>query len=354
MLNLKTRRTPKIKTEELYVFANHLATLIDAGVPLRTTLNILAEQTEKQDFKNVVERIVADIDEGRNLTLALSRFPKIFSNLFISLVQAGEKSGNMSKVLQQLSDYLKAQNAIEKKVKSAVAYPKFVVSFFLLVVLAIIFGLIPKFKAIFASFHAELPLPTRVLIGISEFAIDNWLIETSVIFGSIILIKKYKNRKSVQVFLDKLTLGMPFMGDLLLKSLLSKFCRTLSLLLKSGLTLVESLEIAGKISNNSLFRHALQSVMSGVTEGKRIHHLMRQFQIFPVLMVQMISVGESSGSLDQMLEKVSEIYDSHVDSKISALASIIEPALMVGLGAVALVVIIALYLPIFNMSGAIQ
>lgn len=344
----------KIKTEELYVFASHLSTLIEAGVPLLTSLSILAQQTENQEFKKVIEKINEDINEGATFTAAISKYSHLFSTLFISMIQAAEKSGKMVHVLKQLSEYLKAQDAFEKKIKSALSYPKFVMSFFMLVLCAIIFGLIPKFKDIFESFDAKLPVPTEILLNISNFAKDNILIELFIIATMVVLFKKYKKRSTVRYYLDKMKLRIPMMGQLILKSLLAKFCKTLSVLLDSGLSLVESIDIASQTSDNVLFTSAIKEVKKGVIEGSTIHHTLQQFPIFPTLMVKMVSIGEASGTLDTMLNKISEIYDGHVDSKIAGLTAIIEPALMVGMGAIVLIVIIALYLPIFNIGGAIH
>lgn len=344
----------KIKAEELYLFSNLLATLIEAGIPMLASLTIMTEQTDKKDLKKVLQRVIQDINEGADLTTALSKFPHIFSNLFVSMVRAGEKGGKMVQVLQQLSDYMKAQDQLQRKIKAALSYPKFVFSFFGLVLLGIIFGLIPKFQAIFESFNTELPLPTRILIDISEFAKDHLLIELALVLITFFMFKKYRNQPAVRAYLDDMTLKIPFMGDLILKSILSKFCSTLGLLLKSGVSLVDSLDMSSQISENIRFRTAMKKVRTSVIEGGSVHQHLGQFSIFPALMVQMISVGERSGALDEMLYKIAEIYEGHVDSKISGLTSIIEPVIMVCLGAVALVVIIALYLPIFNMSGAIQ
>ncbi|MFQ5825693.1 MAG: type II secretion system F family protein, partial [bacterium] len=278
----------------------------------------------------------------------------IFSNLFVAMVRAAEKGGNMAQVLKQLSIYLQEQYKLEKTIKAAIMYPRFVLFFFLFVLLAIIFGLVPKFKSIFESFNAQLPLPTQILLNMSDFAKSHLIMETLLIIFVIFLFKHYKKTKAGRYLWDKLKLKIPMMGDLILKSSLSKFCRTLSVLMQSGASLAESLEIAGNTTENILFNEAFQNVKKGIMEGSSIHFNLSQNPLFPPLLVKMVSVGEKSGNLDKMLNKISEMYDAHVESKISGLSSIIEPVLMVGLGAVALIVIIALYLPIFKMSGAIQ
>lgn len=344
----------KVKLEELYIFAGQLSTLLDAGVPLILCLNILTQQTEDKHFKFIIERIIEDITAGTTLTLALSKYPNIFSPLYISMIRAGEKSGKMVQILKQLSVYLQEQDKLAKKLKAAIVYPRFVFFFFLFVLLAIIFGLVPKFKSIFESFNAQLPWPTQILLNISQFAKDHLIVEILIIVSLVFLLKHYKKTKAGRYYWDRLKLKIPMMGDLVLKSALSKFCRTLSILIQSGVSMVESLEIAGETAQNILFTEALKNIKRGVIEGASLHNKLNQNTIFPPLVVKMVSVGEESGALDKMLIKISEIYDAHVDSKISGLSSVIEPVLMAGLGAVALIVIIALYLPIFKMSSVIS
>lgn len=350
----KAKSKTKIKLEEIYVFANQFSTLLDAGVPLITSLSILVQQTENEDFKIIIEKNVQDINEGATLSQSISKYPNVFSNLFVSMVRAAEKGGNMAQVLKQLSHYLREQYELERRIKAAIVYPKFVFFFFVFVLLAIVFGLVPKFKSIFESFNAQLPLPTQILLNISEFAKSHLISEIVIIIFVVFLFKHYKKTKSGRYFMDKMILKIPLVGDLIVKSSLSKFCRTLSVLMQSGASLADSLDIAGNTTQNILFNQAFQNVKKGIMEGRSIQRNLSENPIFPPLMVKMVSVGEESGNLDKMLNKISEMYDAHVDSKISGLSSIIEPALMVGLGATALVVIIALYLPIFKISGAIQ
>ena len=351
----QSRRTKaKVKTQQLYVLASHLGTLLEAGVPLLTCLSILAEQTKEKDLKEVLHRIIVDINQGSNLAQALAKFPHTFPTLFITMIKAGEKTGHMVQVLKQLSDYMKTQDEMERKIKAAVSYPTFVLSFFLLVLLAMVFGLIPKFQSMFESFNSQLPIPTQILIAVSDFAKRNLVYEISIVVILVLVARRYRQHPTVRMHLDRLKLTVPLIGEMILHSLLSKFCRTLSLLLRSGVSLVDSIDIAAMVSDNVVLQTALKKVKQGVIEGQSLHKLLARAPVFPVLMVQMVSVGESSGALDQMLDKVSEIYEGQLNHKIAGLSSIIEPALMVCLGMVALVVIIALYLPIFNLSGAIH
>ncbi len=340
-----------IKTEEQYIFANQLATLLDAGVPLMTALSVLSEQTDSKDFKKIGATAVQDINAGATLTEALSRYKGAFSSLFISMVHVGEIGGEMVTVLKQLSSYLKTQDDLAKKVKSASSYPKFVFSFFFLVLIGIVFGLIPKFKETFAGFGAELPLPTRILVSISEKAKDNLPLEVGLIVILVFLFKKFKKTESGRYYLDNFMLKLPVAGEMIAKVALSRFCRTLSVLMKSGVQVVDSLEIAGSTAENTVFNQAFKRLRTGVMEGATLNTLLSKEAIFPSMMVQMISVGEQSGSIDIMLIKIADMYDAQLNTTVDGLSSIIEPILMIGLGAVALVVIIALYLPIFQMGS---
>lgn len=344
----------KVKLEELHVFAGQLATLLESGIPLLTGLAILADQNENPNFKLIIEKVRDDVNRGHTITQALSKYPKVFPTLFLAMIQAAEKSGQMADILKQLSIYLEQQDKLRKKVKAAIVYPRFVLFFFLFVLCAIIFGLVPKFKAMFESFGAQLPLPTEILLNISVFARDHLIYEIILVAALVISFKQFKKTRFGRYSLDRLELRIPLIGDLILKATLSKFCRTLSVLIRSGVSLVDSIQISSLMTPNVLFKEALQRVRRGVLEGDSIYSSLTQTMIFPAMLTKMIAVGEESGCLDKMLLKVSEIYDTHVDSRIAGLSSIIEPALMIALGAVALVVIICLYLPIFKIGSVIQ
>ncbi|MCG8608684.1 type II secretion system F family protein [bacterium] len=344
----------KVKTEELYTFANQLSTLLSAGVPLLTALQILSEQTENKLFKKTIEDIEDSINAGSTLTQAIGRHPRIFPKLFVSMVRAAEKSGQMAEILGQLSNYLKQQHKIRKKVKAATAYPKFIFFFFLIVLAGIIFGLVPRFKSVFESFGATLPLPTQILLTASHLAREYLLYEVLIIVALIVLYKRFKKTPKGELVLEMGKMKLPIVGDLVKKSAISKFCRTLAMLIRSGVSLVDALDIAGATTESIHFTKAIQNVKSGVLGGESLQARLKQHAIFPIMVVSMVATGEQSGSLDQMLNGISDLYDTNVDTKITGLSSILEPALMIGLGVVALIVIIALYLPIFFMSNVIN
>lgn len=344
----------RVKLEELYNFVGQLATLLNAGVPLITSLSVLAQQTEAQQFREVLERIRNDVNTGTSLSDAMAKYESIFSKLVISMVRVAEETGDMAEVLGELADYLKEQDKLRKKIKSAIVYPRFVLGFFLLVLSGIVFGLIPKFKSIFESFDAELPLPTVILISISDFAKNNLLVEIALVAALLFGIKHYLRTETGRRQWDSLKLKLPMVGDLVLKASIARFCHTLSVLLRSGVSLVEALEIAANTVQNVIFADTVVKVRRGVVEGSSFNNQLARHRLFPPMIVKMVAVGEESGALDEMLDKIAEMYTTHVDGKIAGLSSIIEPVMMVGLGAMALVVIIALYLPIFNISGAVH
>ncbi len=349
-INSKLISPKPVKREEVYIFANQLAVLLDSGVPMLSALSILSQQTRDGRFRKVIEQLQEDINAGATVTKALSKFPDIFPNLFVSMVRAAELGGQLPQILKLVSHYLQEQDKLDKKLKAAIVYPRFVFIFFILLLMGIVFGLVPKFEETFKTFGSELPAATQLLLDFSRFAIDNFVFGILGFVAIFISYKHFKRTKTGILFFDKLKLRIPVVGDLTIKASLSKFCRTLKILMQSGVPLVESLDIAGETAENILFTNALRNIKQGVVEGQSLSKKMNQFALFPPMVVKMIATGEEAGSLELMLKNISELYDTHVESKISGLATIIEPALMIGLGIVAVIVILALYMPIFQMG----
>ncbi len=344
--------SPKpVKREEVYVFANQLAVLLDAGVSMLSALSILSQQTQDARFRKVIDQLQEDINAGATVTKAFSSFPNIFPQLFVSLIRAAEVGGQLPQILRLVSQYLQQQDKVDKKLKSAIVYPKFVFGFFMVVLMGILFGLVPKFEETFKTFGSELPAPTQLLLDFSRFALDNLVFGILGIVAFSISYKRFKQTDAGRLFFDKMKLRIPLFGDLTQKASLSKFCRTLKILMQSGVPLVESLDIAGETTENVLFTNALKNIRQGVIGGQSLSKQMNQFAIFPEMVVKMIATGEESGSLEKMLKSVSELYDTHVDTKIAGLSTIIEPVLMIGIGIIVVIVILALYLPIFNIGN---
>ncbi|HDP67505.1 MAG TPA: type II secretion system F family protein [Candidatus Marinimicrobia bacterium] len=343
-----------IKSEDIIVFFRQLSTMVDAGVQLVDSLDILQNQSENPSFKKVIAALKHDLEGGENFSRALSKHEKVFSTLAISMVKAAEIGGNLAGILNQLATYVEDKDKIEKKIKSAVSYPKFIMIFFLLVVGAVMFALVPKFQGIFASFGAELPKPTLIIIAISNFLKNNILYEIIFVAAFIIGFKILKKNPKGRLMLDTAVFRVPIFGNMLKKSVIARFSKTLGTLTRNNVSLVEALSIAAETSNNVLIIQTIDQVRSRISGGSSLGKAMQEHVLFPEMMVKMIAVGEEAGSLEVMLEKVAEFYDRQFNASVDSLSSVIEPILMIGLGVLALVVVIALYLPIFQMTGAIH
>ena len=341
----------KVQLTTLHTFANQLSVLLKSGMPLVGSLKMLGQQSENKHFADVIANIAQEVQSGLTLTEAFAKFPRIFPTIFIAMLRAAELGGNIADVLEQLAKYLLHQESVAKKVKSATAYPKFVLGFFSVVVTAIIFGLVPKFKETFSSFGAELPRPTQIMMDLSDFLKHYLFLELLLIAAAVIGFKYYKKTTAGKFQVDSLVLRLPVVGEIVLKSIISQFCRTLGTLIRSGVSIIEALDIAGTTTSNVVFQNAFAEIKQGLLRGETITMGLVKLSIFPSLVINMVSTGEQSGSLEIMLNNVSDIFDTEIDSRITSLTSILEPALMVALGAVALVVILVLYLPIFYLGS---
>ena len=343
-----------IQTEDLVVFFRQLSTMVGAGVQLVDSLDILQDQSENPNFRKIIKVVKEDIEGGVNFSKALAKHKQVFSTLVISMVEAAEIGGNLAGILDQLATYIEEKDKINKKIKSAVSYPKFIMIFFALVVAAVVFGLVPKFRDIFESFGAELPGPTQVIISASNFAKNNILYELALIVLIIVGFKMLGKNPKGRRFLDRMVFKIPVFGQIIKQSIISRFSKTLGTLINNNVPLVEALSIAAETSNNVIVIETIDDVRTGISSGSSLGKSMEKHKIFPPMMVKMVTVGEEAGSLDLMLEKVSQFYDRQFNTTIDSLSSIIEPVLMIGLGILALFVVIALYLPIFQMTGAIH
>ncbi|KAA3612053.1 MAG: type II secretion system F family protein [Calditrichaeota bacterium] len=341
----------KVKLEELHTFANQLSVLLSSGVPLLASLNILADQTQNQQFKSVIITIVENINNGHTFHEGLSEFPKVFPNIFISLVKAAEMSGGLPEVLKQVASYLREQDKTQKRIKSATAYPRFVFYFFLVILVAVIYGLVPKFQETFESYNAELPMITEYLLAASNAALRYIYFEIGVLVIGIMAYKNFLKTPKGRYFESYLRLKIPVMGDIIMKDIISRFCRTLYVLIKSGVPLVNALEVSSETAQNVLYAQALRNIKQGIISGDTFSRQLAFYPVFPSMVVKMIATGEQSGALDTMLKNISDLYDADVESKIAGISSVIEPVLMVGLGIIAIFVILALYLPIFKMGS---
>jgi type IV pilus assembly protein PilC len=344
----------KIKIDDLVVFARQLATMIDAGIPLVQGLDILSEQIEHKEFRNIVSRVRNDVETGSTLSEAIGRHPKVFSQLFINMVRAGESSGMLDDIMDRLAGYLEKSSALQRKISSALVYPAVVICMAILITLILLLKVIPTFKEIFAGFGAKLPTPTLVLIIISDTLRSYFLILLGVAVVLGFLISRYVRTEKGRLKYDQLMLDLPVFGILFKKVAVSKFTRTLSTLIKSGVSILAALEIVGRTAGNKVVENAVTDVRASIREGENIATPLAKSGVFPPMVVRMISVGEQTGELEKMLEKISDFYDEQVDSAVAGLTSMIEPLIIAFLGIVIGSIVIAMFMPIFKMSEIIN
>jgi len=343
----------KIKLDDLVVFARQLATMVDAGITLVSALDILGEQMDNKTFGAIILTVRNDVETGSSLSNALAKHKQVFSPLFINMVRAGESSGMLDDILDRLSQYLEKTSSLQKKVQSAMIYPAIVSSMAIGITLILLLKVVPIFKDIFASFGAKLPTPTMVLINVSNTLQRYFLLIALVATGAGFLLKKYLNTEKGRMRFDGIILNLPIFGVLLRKVAISKFSRTLSTLIKSGVPILSALEIVGKTSGNKMVEAAVDEVRKNVREGEGIAAPLAKSKIFPAMMTRMVSVGEQSGELEKMLSKIADFYDEQVNTAVSGLTSIIEPLIIAFLGIVIGSVVIAMFLPIFKLTSVV-
>ncbi len=344
----------RVKSDDIVVFSRQLATMVEAGVPLVQSLNILAEQVENAALYKTITALHDDVESGKSLSEALEKHKKIFSTLFISMVRAGESSGKLEEILDRLATYIEKINALQKKIKSALVYPAVVSSMAILITFGMMTWVIPQFAGIFTSLNAPLPTPTRILISVSAFIRQNILLIIGGTVGFTILFIRFINTKRGRFWFDGRKLKFPIFGPLFIKVAISKFSRTLSTLVKSGVPILSALEIVGKTAGNVQIEKIIIELRNSIREGETIAGPLGRNKIFPPMVVRMIAVGEETGELDKMLSKIADFYDVQVDNAVSGLTSMIEPLVIAFLGIVIGAIVIAMFLPILTLTQAIK
>jgi type IV pilus assembly protein PilC len=340
----------KVKLDDLVIFTRQLATMIDSGIPLVHALNILSEQVENPDLREVVIMVRKDIEAGMSFCDALAKHPKVFSELFINMARAGESSGMLDDILDRLATYLEKSAALTRKISSSLVYPAVVVSMAFIITAVLLLKVVPTFKGIFDTLGGQLPLPTRVLIFISDLFRQYFLFLALLLGGVIFLFKKYIATEKGRYNFDRAKLKAPVLGELFRKLAVAKFSRTFSTLVKSGVTVLSALDIVSKTSGNKVVEEAVLSCSKAVRDGEPIAQPLLKSGVFPPMVCRMISVGEQTGQLEKMLTKIADFYDEQVDSATSALTSMIEPLVIAFLGIVVGGIVISLFLPIFKIS----
>jgi type IV pilus assembly protein PilC len=345
---------PRVKTRDIVIFTRQFATMINAGLPLVQSLNILAAQTENKTLAEVTKAVVYDVESGNTLADAFSKHPKAFSTLYVNMVAAGEAGGILDTILLRLATFLEKNDALVRKVKGAMIYPGVIISVAAIAICILLVFVIPTFQSMFASANLELPLPTRVVIAMSDFLIGYWWVIVAACVGAFFGIKSYYATAAGRLQIDALLLKAPVLGDVIRKSAVSRFTRTLGTLVSSGVSILEGLEITAKTAGNQVVHNAVMESRQSIAGGETIAAPLERSKVFPPMVISMIAVGEQTGGLDEMLSKIADFYDEEVDVAVSALLSLMEPAMIVGLGVIVGGMVVAMYLPIFDMMNAVQ
>ncbi len=343
-----------IKKVELSRFTRQFATMINAGLPMVQCLEILAAQLDSQEFRKIANRIKEDVQSGSTLSEALAKHKKVFDDLYINMVEAGEIGGALDTILIRLAAYREKADKLIRKVKGALVYPIVVAVVAGGVTFAMLTFIVPVFAKMFGGLGAELPAPTQFILNISHFLRENILVMIIGLISIIVAFKLSLRYPKVRLIFDKSKLVMPLLGNLIRKSAISRFTRTLSTLISSGVSILDALDITAKTSGNMVLQNAIHKSMLSIAEGETITAPLKESGVFPPMVIQMISVGEKTGGLDEMLSKIADFYDEEVDAAVSALTSVIEPIIIVVMGAVIGGILIAMYLPMFDIIGKIQ
>ena len=339
----------KVKDKDLTVFTRQIATMINAGLPLVQSLEILASQQPNKQFKRVLTKIREDVEGGSTFAASIKRHPAVFTSLYMSMVEAGEAGGFLDTVLNRLAGYIEKTMALRRKVKGAMIYPVTIITVAVAVVIFLLIFVIPTFKTLFEGFGAALPLPTRIVLEVSRLVKTHLLAGLGTLVGAVFGVRFYYRTEKGKKVIDSLLLRLPVIGQLIRKVSVAKFTRTLGTLVSSGVPILDGLNITARVAGNKVVEEAILKTRSSIAEGKTIADPLGASGIFPPMVVQMISVGEQTGALDSMLAKIADFYDAEVDQAVSNLTTLLEPIMIVFLGVVVGGVIIAMYLPIFKL-----
>ena len=349
-----TLRPGRVKLKDLAVFSRQFSTMINSGLPLLRSLAILEDQSESTQLKKIVGEIRLEVEKGSSLSAALGNHPKAFSRLYVSMCRAGETAGNLDSVLLRLADTLENEVALRHKIKSAMTYPVVVMVLVFLILTAMLLFVVPTFENLYSSLGGTLPLPTRILLGLSESFRKFFPFILLAFVGIGFLLRRWKKSEKGRMTWDGFKLKMPVFGTLFHKTVLSRFSRTLGVLNRSGVPILQSLEIVGETVNNAVVATAVKDVAVSVKEGESIARPLSEHDVFPPMVVQMLAVGEETGELDTMLENVADFYDDEVTAAVESLTSLIEPVMIAVVGGAVGAIVIALYMPLFNIINLIR
>lgn len=352
-LSIKLPFKAKVKDKDIVVFTRQFATMIDAGLPLIQCLDILSRQTENKTFASAINNIRQEVEGGSTYADALKKHPHIFNDLYVNMVAAGELGGILDTILNRLSKYIEKSMKLKRQVRSALVYPSTIVAVAAVVIVVLLVWVIPIFSKMFSDFGGVLPLPTRMVIGASDFMQHNIVIMAGILGSIIFALNRYYKTQNGKRTIDRLVLHLPVFGMLMRKISVAKFTRTLGTLISSGVPILDGLDIVAKTAGNKVVEDALYVTRQSISEGKTLAEPLEHTQVFPPMVVQMIAVGETTGALDSMLSKIADFYDEEVDSTVGNLTALLEPMLMIFLGVIIGSMVVAMYLPIFKLAGTI-
>ena len=339
----------RVKDRQLAIFTRQFSVMIDSGLPIAQALNILSEQSDSKALRNVTGLIAKDIESGATLAESFRKYPRIFDDLFTNLIEAGESGGVLDVVLQRLSGYIEKAASLKSKVKSAMVYPITIISVAVLVIMFMMIFIIPTFAKMFKDMGSELPLPTKIVLGLSDFVRGYWWAIVGGVFGGIWAFKRYYATDKGSQVVDAFALKIPIIGMLIRKVAVARFTRTLGTLISSGVAILEALRITARASGNRVVEKAVMNARTAVASGRTLADPLRAAPVFPPMVVHMISVGETTGALDAMLGKIADFYEDEVDNAVAALTSLLEPLMIVFLGVCVGGIVVAMYMPIFKL-----
>jgi type IV pilus assembly protein PilC len=353
--NAKAKKVKgSIKMRDIVIFTRQFSTMINAGLPLVQALDILAKQTENKVLSAVTRDVVFDVESGHTVADALAKHPKAFSDLYVNMVAAGEAGGILDTILMRLATFMEKNDALVRKVKGAMIYPAVIMSVAAIAICVLLIFVIPVFESMFAGVGMALPVPTRIVIGASDFLRGYWWVVAGAIGASVWGFKRYYATSGGKLAIDRMLLKFPVLGDVLRKSAVSRFTRTLGTLISSGVSILDGLEITAKTAGNRVIQDAIMQSRASIAGGDTIAAPLQKSAVFPPMVISMIAVGEQTGGLDEMLSKIADFYDEEVDAAVSGLLSLLEPVMIVFLGVIVGGMVVAMYLPIFDMINAVQ
>lgn len=344
---------PAVTGKDVVIFTRQLSTMIDAGLPLVQGIEILAKQQSNPTFKKTLQAIQNDVESGTTFADAMRKHPKVFDKLFTNMIEAGEAGGILDVILQRLSNFMEKSMALKKRIKGAMSYPTICLAISILILAVILIFVIPVFTSMFSSFGSSLPLPTQIVVAMSDFVKGNFIYIILVMFLMSFAVKKVYSTDRGKTAMDRMFLYTPVVGILIRKVAVAKFTRTLSTMLQSGVPILEALQVVAKTAGNNVIEIAVLRVADGIAEGRPMAEPLEECGVFPNMVTQMINVGEQVGALDAMLEKIADFYDGEVDQAVDNLTAMIEPFMMVFLGGMIGGLVVAMYLPIFKMASVV-